>query len=251
MTKPTAVIGALVSLLPLGQPLVIGTGALLTSAGVMLSAPAKVNAESAKSYFMRAEQKFNSGDLYGAIADYSKVIAINPPYNVNTGYAYNNRGNVKEELEDYNGAIADYNKAIEINPKHANAYYNRGSVKAIYLQDYYGAISDLSKAIEIDPRDKSAFKNRGSSKKLIGDMKGACADWREAVSLGHENAGNLLRNQCQNEVLLSPSEIREQQEKEQEQQRLKELREWKKQQELKEQEEREREEREKQNLLLF
>ena len=45
MKKRTAVIGVLVSLLPIGQPLVIGTGAVLTSAAVMLSAPEKVNAQ--------------------------------------------------------------------------------------------------------------------------------------------------------------------------------------------------------------
>ena len=45
MKKRTAVIGALVSLLPMGQPLVIGGGAALTSAAVMLSVPEKVNAQ--------------------------------------------------------------------------------------------------------------------------------------------------------------------------------------------------------------
>ena len=45
MKKRTAIIGALVSLLPVGQPLVIGTGAVLTSTAVMVSVPAGVNAE--------------------------------------------------------------------------------------------------------------------------------------------------------------------------------------------------------------
>ena len=44
MKKRTAIIGALVSLLPVGQPLVIGTGAVLTSTAVMVSIPAEVNA---------------------------------------------------------------------------------------------------------------------------------------------------------------------------------------------------------------
>ena len=47
MKKRTAVIGALVSLLPLGQPLFIGTGAVLTSAAVMIAVPEKAKAESA------------------------------------------------------------------------------------------------------------------------------------------------------------------------------------------------------------
>ena len=62
MKKRTAVLGALVSLLPLGQPLVIGTGAVFMSAGVMLSLPAKVNAESATFYFNRGYNKGESGN---------------------------------------------------------------------------------------------------------------------------------------------------------------------------------------------
>ncbi len=45
MQKRTALIGTLVSLLPIGQPLVIGTGTALTSAAVMLTVPKKVNAQ--------------------------------------------------------------------------------------------------------------------------------------------------------------------------------------------------------------
>ena len=57
MKKRTAVIGALVSLLPLGQPLVIGTGAALTSAGVILTVPEKAKAESAVFYYNRGIDK--------------------------------------------------------------------------------------------------------------------------------------------------------------------------------------------------
>ena len=45
MKKRNVIIGTLVSLLPVGQPLVIGTGAVLTSTAVMVSIPAVVNAE--------------------------------------------------------------------------------------------------------------------------------------------------------------------------------------------------------------
>ena len=45
MKKRIAVIGAALSLMPLGQPLVIGMGAGFTSAAVMLSVPEKANAQ--------------------------------------------------------------------------------------------------------------------------------------------------------------------------------------------------------------
>ena len=41
------------------------------------------------------------------------------------------------------GAIADYTKAIKLNPNYADAYYNRGVAKS-NLQDYDGAIADFN-----------------------------------------------------------------------------------------------------------
>ncbi len=157
MKKRTAIIGTLVSLLPMGQPLVIGTGTVLTSAAVMLTAPEIAKAESAEFYFQRAYKKGEEGD--------------------------------------YSGAIVDYNKAIEINPKDADAYYNRGNAKD-ELGDYSGAIVDYNKAIEINPKDADAYKNRGNSKELIEDMKGACSDWRKASELGDEDAAQWVKNEC-------------------------------------------------------
>ena len=157
MKKRIAFIGAILSLIPLGNPLLIKTGMVLSSSAVMLSLPEKVNAESADFYFDRAYEKADKGDHYGAISDYTK--------------------------------------AIELDPKYADAYYNRGYSKD-ELQDYYGAISDYTKAIELDPKYADAYVNRGIEKELIEDIKGACADWRKASDLGVEDAANWVRDQC-------------------------------------------------------
>ena len=71
--RHTAIAAAL-SLVPLGQPLVIGTGAVLTSTAVMLSVPQRVNAESAVFYYNRGIDKYNAGDYSGAIADFNKAV---------------------------------------------------------------------------------------------------------------------------------------------------------------------------------
>ena len=153
MKKRTAIIGAFVSLLPLGQPLLMGGGIVLTSTAVMLSVPAKVNAESASYYYNRGNDKLNTGDYYGA--------------------------------------IADYNRAIELNPRNADAYINRGVAKR-KLEDYYGSIADYSKAIEINPRDAKAYLNRGVSKSNLDDKKGACKDYKKAISLGSKSTEEWL-----------------------------------------------------------
>ena len=158
MKKRTVFIGAILSLLPIGQPILIKTGIVVSSAGVMLSVPENVFAKDANYFFQRAYKKAERGDHYGAISDYTKV--------------------------------------IELNPKDAEAYYNRGISKD-ELKDYYGAISDYTKAIEINPKYKSGYKNRGIAKELIGDIEGACSDWRQTVFLfPNDAATKWVRDQC-------------------------------------------------------
>ena len=41
-----------------------------------------------------------------------------------------------------------------------------------------------------------AYVNRGISKENLGDMSGACSDWRQASYLGHYEAKNWVRQEC-------------------------------------------------------
>jgi len=193
MKKRTAFIGAILSLIPLGQPLLIKTGMVLSSSAVMLSLPEKVNAESYDFYFDRAYEKAEKGDHYGAISDYTKAIELYP----NDPNAYYNRGISKDELKDYYGAVSDYKKAIEIDPQIVEAYNNIAYVmRNKEINDNYGAIFYATKAIEINPNHSNAYLNRGVAKENLGDMKGACDDWRKASSLGNENTAKWVRIQC-------------------------------------------------------
>ena len=62
MKKQTAFICAILSVIPIGQPLIIKTGVFLSTAGLMLSLPEKVNAESAVFYYNRGNDKGKRGD---------------------------------------------------------------------------------------------------------------------------------------------------------------------------------------------
>ncbi len=178
MQKRTAFIGAILSLIPLGHPLMIKTGVVLSTTGLILSIPEKVNAESANFYFDRGYKKYVKGDYYGSISDFTKAIEIDPK---DSG-AYYNRAIVKHDLEDYYRAISDYTKAIEIDPNYKEAYYNRGLVKED-LNDNYGAISDYTKAIEIDPNYAKSYNNRGRLKHSLEDYYGAISDFIKAIEI--------------------------------------------------------------------
>jgi len=222
MKKRTAFIGALVSLIPLGQPLLMKTGVTFSTVGVTLFVSEKVNAESAEFYINRGSDKLDAEDYKGAISDFTEAIKINP----DDGDAYFNRGFAKENLEDYKDAISDYTEAIKINPWYADAYHNRGILKrelkdfkgaisdftevikinpksgdAYFelgvvkenLKDYKGAISDFTKAIKINPKDFEAYFSRSLNKKYIGDIKGSVFDYNKAIEIGAKNIKNKFK----------------------------------------------------------
>ena len=121
MKKRTAFIGAILSLIPLGHPLLIKTGVVLSSTGLMIAVPEKVNAKSSDFYFNRGLDKAKKGDHYGAISDYTKAIEIDPK---NKG-AYKNRGIAKEEIGDMKGACSDWRQTVFLSPNDVAAKWVR------------------------------------------------------------------------------------------------------------------------------
>ena len=73
-----------------------------------------------------------------------------------TAEVYYNSGVSKVDLKDYYGAIADYSKAIELDPDDASAYYNRGIAK-YYLDDINGACLDVRKSVNLGRTDSKDF----------------------------------------------------------------------------------------------
>ena len=55
------------------------------------------------------------------------------------------------------------------------------------LEDYYAAIYALNKSIKLNSSDPDVYVNRGNAKYSIGDKKGACDDFKKAISLGHKD----------------------------------------------------------------
>ena len=138
MKKRTAFIGAILSLIPLGQPLLIKTGVFFLTTGLVLSFPEKVSARNFDYYFDRAYEKSKNGDHIGAIADFTKAIEIDPKDHD----SYHNRGVSRESLGKWYEAISDYIKAIRIKADRPTSYHGIGYCKS-QLGDFEGAIISL------------------------------------------------------------------------------------------------------------
>ena len=133
MRKRSALIGLLISLIPISPALMLKYGILFTSSTFAL--PLKVNAESPGDLYKKGLKKF-------------------------------------KETKDYEGAIEDFTKAINKRSSYLDAYYYRGVAKA-RLGDYESAIADYSIVLKMNKWDDGAALNRGRAKFSIGDYEGA------------------------------------------------------------------------------
>lgn len=98
--------------------------------------------KTAKDYFESGVAKYQLNDFIGSIADFTKVIELNPTYS----QAYFNRGKINVDLKYYSTAICDFDKIIELEPCNWEAYFYRGFLR--YQEDYYSsAFSDLKEVI--------------------------------------------------------------------------------------------------------
>ena len=185
------------SLMKVNKDLVVGSTALVVSAGLMIALKDKndlnIKAKNYEYFFNRAQDKFELTDYEEAILDYNKALKLSP---TEICLVYSMRGNAKRNLGDFDGAISDQNKALDFDPLFADGYFNRG-IANFKKGDFDGAIQDYSQVIKIKPKDSDALFNRANVKKEIGEMKGACEDWRKAADLGDNDAKKFLREHCE------------------------------------------------------
>lgn len=135
-------------------------------------------------YLVRGDAYYDKKEYDRAIADYAKAIEIDP-----RDVAYILRGNAYYRRKDSDRAIADYSRAIEINSRSAVAYYNRGNIYK-EKEEYDRAIGDLTSAIEIDPGHGHAYNDRGWAYYKTLEFDRAIADYTRQIEINpqHEHA---------------------------------------------------------------
>lgn len=147
-------------------------------------------------YFNLGLDRYNAGDLSGAIINWSNVIAINDK-EVNSYYS---RAIVKDELYTWKSALKDYDKAIEIAPNFISALLNRGSLKD-ENKDYEGAIKDYELVIankkSNDDDLRKAYFNSGNTYLNLNNNTEACKNWKKSSELGADYANERIEKFCE------------------------------------------------------
>jgi hypothetical protein len=152
---------------------------------------ASTNHRYSVAFLNRGNARSDTGDMDGAIDDYSKAIGLDS----RKAEAYNNRGMILAMRSNFEEAEMDFSKALSIFPDYATAFNNRGNVRRS-LGNLSGALDDYSKAIMNKPGYADAYSNRGIVYFLTGDTLSACNDWQNAANLGSVNAKNYLQQYC-------------------------------------------------------
>ncbi len=110
-----------------------------------------------------------------------------------------NRGSLKVKREDYEGALADFNKLLAINPSNGGAYSNIGIL--YYKQEKYKeAITSFDQALEIDPSNTIALYNRGMCYYKQDIKPEACLDFHHSCRLNNTNACKMIITYCTKQV---------------------------------------------------
>ena len=134
------------------------------------------------------------GRLPEALADYQKMIALNPRY----PEGYKNSAYIHSQLNNLEEALHGYNTAIEIKPDYVDAYVNRG-VLLTKMGRHAEALSDFNRAMQLDPRSPYYYSNRAIVYSNLGKLQEAMNDFATALSLYDEA---LRADTNNNQVLL-------------------------------------------------
>ena len=144
---------------------------------------ANKNPRNAKEYYERGDNRRESGDLDGAIADYTESLHLKPnniPSLINRGAVYSIRG-------EYDKAIQDLDEVLRQRPDDVLALTNRGNTW-VRKGEYDKAIRDLNEAIRLKPDYVFALANRGITWSTKGDHDKAIRDFNEVIRLSPNDA---------------------------------------------------------------
>ncbi len=151
--------------------------------------PAQVNAEGVdaqstlKVHYKKGRTWHGQGAYDKAVAEYTKVLEIDPTY----ALAYYHRGNAKYKKGEFSQAIADYSKALELRPQDATIYFLRGTAW-FKKGDFDQAVTDYTRALEMSPGYEDALINRGNAFYLKGEFDQAIADYSATLETNDHNA---------------------------------------------------------------
>jgi tetratricopeptide (TPR) repeat protein len=145
--------------------------------------------DSARLYERRAEFHQQSNHLDASLADWNKVLEMNPTYYAGyqaRSFVYCRLGKFAESLADANAAV---NNTHSGNP---NAFNHRAYMRALAKQELTEGLADVERAIKLTSEAPvpAFLDTRGYLRHLTGDDKGAMEDLNQAIQMVEKQRNN-------------------------------------------------------------
>lgn len=140
-----------------------------------------------EAFYMRAYARHASGDLAGALVDYTWAITLMEEHPLPgeaeknwLAHLYANRGKAQQDRQDLGGALADYDTSLTLRPDEVETLSFRGSLKQL-TADLPGALADAEAIIRLAPDRFDGYYLRAITRQGQGDLRDAIADFREVI----------------------------------------------------------------------
>ncbi|MCX6250501.1 MAG: tetratricopeptide repeat protein [Bacteroidetes bacterium] len=133
-----------------------------------------------QSYFMRGIIEFDLHDADASKRDFENVLKVDP----------GNQG-AKQYLSNIEKIQSNISPALQLAAKFNEAGINEGQ-KGHYKE----ALDFFNKALAEAPDFDQAMVNAGNCKHALGDLEGACVDWKKAAAHGNKSARELIGQFC-------------------------------------------------------
>ena len=148
--------------------------------------------QTAEEYYEKAETKSSNKDYYGAIADLTKAAELG------MDFAFFKRGAAKNDLNDVEGALKDFTTYINKGGKYVWAFRERAN---IYFKKemFQESLEDYLSSITVDPSEEFVshpYYSIGHCRAALGDMDGACEDWKKSSEKGNKFAADDILKYC-------------------------------------------------------
>jgi tetratricopeptide (TPR) repeat protein len=126
--------------------------------------------------FQRAQLRYETEDLQGAIKDCRVSIRLKPA----DWLSHRLLGNILSESGDNQRALEAYETAIRLAPTEGILFCNRARIQN-EMGDYRAAVADFDKAIELGYKEAETYTLRAQTRVYLKDFEGALADFDMAV----------------------------------------------------------------------
>ena len=129
-----------------------------------------------RAFYLRAKARLESGDARLAVADFDRVVRLNP-----IAANFNDRAFAKISAAEWQSAIADLDYALRLDPTFAAARSNRARAKYT-TGDVNGALTDYNDLIIAHPTENTLVE-RGLIYQSLGKYAIAVHDFDAALRL--------------------------------------------------------------------